>query len=139
MKFSLTILAVLLSVSIYAQIKPVNFNDCKVDRMFVSAETEPKWNCDSVGMIDFMNKYLNDKELSHVNQGRIIVGILIYEDGKTCCKSFFNLASSALSSEAIKDAVNRMPNWIPALQNGKPITFLKQHVFLIKDGKFVAN
>ena len=139
MKFTMTILATILSLSVFAQIKPVNFDDCKPDKMFVQAEKEPKWKCDSISIVDFMNKYLNDKELQNVIQGRVIVGILINEDGKTCCMSIFNLTKSDLNPIAFKEVVNKMPNWTPALQNGKPVTFLKPQVFYIQDGKFIVK
>ncbi|MDR3653948.1 MAG: hypothetical protein P4L34_13380 [Paludibacter sp.] len=139
MKFQLTILATMLSLSVFSQIKPVNFNDCTVDKMFVQAETNPTWKCDSVTMIDYMNKHVIDKELATIIQGRVIVGIMIYENGKTCCHDFFNLTKSDLNPLAFKEAVNNMPNWAPALQSGKPITFLKPQVFYIKNGKFTTN
>ena len=139
MKFQLTLLAILLSLSVYSQIKPVNFNDCNPDKMFVQAETIPTWKCDSISIIDYMNKCLNSKELGNVIQGRIIVGILIHEDGKTCCMSLFNLTKSDLNPLAFKDAVNKMPDWNPAIQNGKPVPFLKQQVFYIEHGKITTN
>lgn len=56
-KFFLTALAILIPMFATCQIVPVNFKDCIVNEMFVSAENEPIWNSDSIGMIDFMNKY----------------------------------------------------------------------------------
>jgi hypothetical protein len=135
----MTILAAMLSLSVLSQIKPVNFSDCKPDKMFVQADSVPTWKCDSITIIDFMNKNVNDKELGNVIQGRIIIGILIHQDGKTCCMSFFNLTKVDLNPLALKEAINKMPNWSPGLEKGKPITFLKQQVFYIKNGKFTAN
>lgn len=139
MKFKLTILAILMTLSVFSQIKPVNFNDCKPEKMFVEAEKAPTWKCDSMSIVEFMNYNLNDKELKNVIQGRVIVGILINENGKTCCMSFFNLTKSDLNPLAFKEVVNKMPNWTPAFQNGKPVTFLKPQVFYIQDGKFISH
>ncbi len=139
MKTTLTFLIVLIALKVNCQITPINFKDCETDQMFVSAESEPKWNCDTISMIDFMNKFINDKNLLKIDDGKILIGILIYQDGKTCCSSFANLTKVELNAESYKKIIDKMPNWIPAVQNGKKVTFLNQQLFIIKNGKFVLN
>jgi len=138
MRKLITILTVLFLI-VNCRTIPVNFKDCKTDQMFVKADTEPKWNCDSIGMIEFMNKYIIDENLNKIEEGRILVGILIYPDGKTCCHSFGNFTKAELNPEIIKEVINRMPNWFPAKQNEKEITFLKNQLFTIRKGKFIQN
>lgn len=135
----LTTMTVLIPMIATCQIVPINFKECKTDQMFVSAETEPKWNCDTISIVDFMNKFIEEKNLEKVRDGKILIGILIYPDGKTCCNSFINFTKTELVADRFKDIVNKMPNWKPAKQNGKEITFLKQQVLLIKNGKFIQN
>ena len=118
---------------------PVNFKDCKTDQMFVSAEIVPKWNCDTLSLVDYMNKFLQEKNIEKIENGKILIGILIYPDGKTCCYSFTNLTKTVLDAEKFKEIVNKMPNWTPAKQNGKVITFLKQQLLSIRNGKFILN
>jgi hypothetical protein len=90
-------------------------------------------------MIDFMNRYVMDENLNNIEDGKILIGILIYPDGKTCCHSFGNFTKTELNPEKIKEVINKMPNWIPAKQNEKEITYLKNQIFTIKKGKFVEN
>lgn len=141
MKTLLTILILGISTIIHGQnqIKPINFNDCKVDRMFVQADTVPAWSCDTIGMIDYMNKYVEDKNLKKIENGMIMIGILILPDGKTCCYTFGNLTQVELNAEKIKEVINKMPNWKPAIQNGQKVTFLKNELFKIRNGRFVLN
>jgi hypothetical protein len=132
-------IALLISVIANCQIKTINFIECKVDQMVLQAEIEPQWNCDTVGMLDFLNKYVVDKNLSKVTDGKIFIEIIIHADGKPCCSSFANLTKVELNPDAYKDAVNKMPNWTPAIQKGQKINFAKNQIFYIKNGKFVKN
>ena len=135
----LTIFSILIPIIATCQIIPTNFKDCKTDQMFVSAEIEPKWNCDTLSLVDYMNKYLDEKNIEKIENGKILIGILIYPDGKTCCHSFTNMTKTVLDAEKFKEIVNKMPNWIPAKQKGKEITYLKQQLLSIRNGKFILN
>ena len=135
----LTIFTILIPMIATCQIIPVNFKDCKTDKMFVRAETEPKWNCDTISLVDYLNKYLQVKNIEKIENGKILIGILIYPDGKTCCHSFTNMTKTVLDEEKFKEIVNKMPSWTPAKQNGKEITFLKQQLLSIRNGKFILN
>lgn len=121
------------------QFKPINFTDCKTDQMFVQAEVEPKWNNDTIGLIDYLNKFISDKNIQQVENGIIVIGILIYPDGKTCCHSFSNMTKVELDAEIYREVINKMPNWTAAIQNEEKITFLKQQVLKIKNGKFIIK
>jgi hypothetical protein len=121
--------------SINAQSLPVNFKDCEYEMFFVSADVKPEWKMETKDMTSFLNEKLKDyKELKKAN-GKIVIGILIYENGKTCCHSFTNMTKSNLDPKVFKKAVNEMPDWKPALQKDKPIIFLNQLVLNIKDGE----
>jgi hypothetical protein len=139
MKIILSFMALFIMINANSQTKPINFTDCEIEQMFVSADTEPKWSCDSIEMVDFMNKYIKDENLNLVNEGKIIIGILIYPDGKTCCFSFANLTKIELNVNNFKKVINKMPNWSPGIQKGEKITFLKQQVFKIQNGEFILN
>ena len=135
----LTIFTILIPMISTCQIIPVNFKDCKTDKMFVTAQTEPKWNCDTISLVDYMNKYLQEKNIQKIENGKILIGILIYPDGKTCCHSFINMTKTVLDAEKFKEIVNKMPNWTPAKQDGKEISYLKQQLLSIRNGKFILN
>jgi len=139
MKTLLPIIALLFPIMAISQIKPVNFNDCRIDEMFVQAEKVPIWSCDSISLIDYMNKFIDDKNLEQIVDGKIFLGIIIYPDGMTCCKSFANLTKIELDANKFKEVIDRMPKWAPAIQNGKKITFMKNQVFTIRKGKFTLN
>ena len=130
------LLITLQSTFVFGQV-PVNFNDCEYDMFFISAETNPSWKVDSITKVDYFNNYLADNnELKGVT-GKIILGILVFELGKTCCHSFFDMTNSKLKPEIFKNAVNKMPDWEPAKQKGKNIIFLFNLVLNIKNGKFI--
>jgi len=135
----LTIFTILIPMIATCQIIPVNFKDCRTDQMFVAAQTEPKWNCDTISLVDYMNKYLQEKNIEKIENGKILIGILIYPDGKTCCHSFINMTKTDLDAEKFKEIVNKMPNWTPAKQDGKEISYLKQQLLSIRNGKFILN
>ncbi len=139
MKKSLISITFLLqSILIFSQV-PENFNDCEYDMFLITAETYPKWKVDSISITDYFNSLFAGKhELKGVN-GKIYLGILILESGKTCCMSFTNLTNSNLNSDIFKTAVNNMPDWIPAKQKKTDIIFLHNLILYIEDGKFVQK
>ena len=101
---------------------------------FVTADQSPKWNNKDQTLFDYLNENLKDyKELENAN-GKIILGILIYENGKTCCHSFTNMTDKDLSPEMFKKVVNEMPDWKPGKQKDKSIIFLYHAIFNIKNG-----
>ena len=137
MKKLLFMALIFASANLFGQVKPINFDDCKTDIMFVSAEIQPQWN-DSLSIPNYLNHYF-DKHSFILNKdinGKIVLGIMIYDDGKTCCSTFFNLTKSQLNPEQFRKAVNEMHKWVPAKQNGKAIIFLKNQIVEIKDGSF---
>jgi len=114
---------------------PVNFDDCEYDMFFVSAEEKPQWRIDSKTLEDYFNNKIADNESIKSVEGKVILGILILKDGKTCCHSFTDLTTSNLDPKIFKEIVDEMPDWIPAKQNGKNIIFLNNLMIEIKDGK----
>jgi hypothetical protein len=140
MKILLTIFLFCVSANLFCQVKPVNFKECKYEMFFVTAETQPQWK-DSLSLIKYFNQYF-EKHLINLNKdvnGKIVLGIIIYEDGHTCCESFFDLTKNKLNSEQFKNAVNEMPKWLPAKQHDKEIIFLKNQIIEIKEGVFSNN
>jgi len=139
MKKILTIILFCVSASLFSQVKPVNFKECKYDMLFVSAEVQPQWK-DSLSLVTYLNHYFEKHsfQLNKEVNGKIVLGIIIYEDGHTCCESFFNLTNIHLDPEHFKNAVNEMPKWIPAKQHDKETIFLKNQIIEIKGGIFSA-
>jgi len=107
--------------------------------MFVKADAEPHWNCDSLSLIEYMNKYTKDTNIRKIKSGRIFIGILIDITGKTCCYSLLNSTGTVLDNDMMKELVNQMPDWDPAKVNKRNVKFLKQQIFYIKKGKFVSQ
>jgi len=138
MRKILTITLLLLSSAVFSQIKPVNFDGCKYDMFFVSADAQPSWKADSLNLASWLNGYFarQPEKIPVDASGRIILGIIIYEDGHTCCHSFIDLTKNKLDPEIFPRAVFQMPKWKPARQNGKPVIFLNNLVLEIKDGLF---
>jgi len=136
LRTSILALFIFHSVFVYGQV-PVNFNDCNYDMFFVSADTKPMWNVDTLSQEDYFNNYFADiDEIKGIN-GKVILGIIIFETGKTCCHSFTDMTKSNLNPEIFKDAVNDMADWVPAKQQDKEIVFLLHLVLDIENGKFI--
>ena len=135
MRIILTTIILGLTLTLTAQNIPVNFDDCEYEMFFVTADQSPEWNSKDQTLFDYLNKSLKDyKELKNAN-GKIILGILIYENGKTCCHSFTNMTDKDLSRKKFKKVVNEMPDWKPGKQKDKSIIFLYHAVLNIKNGK----
>jgi hypothetical protein len=106
---------------------------------FVTARTTPEWKEINMNLTTYLTKKLqNYNTFKNVN-GKILLGILIFENGKTCCHSFTNMTGTDLDPEVFKKIVNEMPDWKPAKQDGKPIIFLKHLVINIKDGEIISD
>ncbi len=138
MRNILIIAFILISALSFSQVKPVNFDGCKYDMFFVTADAQPAWKADSLNLASWLNRYFSrqPEKIPVEANGRIILGILIYEDGHTCCHSFIDLTKNKLDPQIFPKAVFLMPRWEPATQNGKPVIFLKNLVLEIKDGLF---
>ena len=135
MRIILTIIILGLALTLTAQNIPVNFNDCEYEMFLVTADQSPEWNNKNQTLFDYLNENLKDyKELENAN-GKIILGIIIYENGKTCCHSFTNMTDKDLSPEKFKKIVNNMPDWKSGKQKDKPIIFLYHAILNVKNGK----
>jgi hypothetical protein len=125
------------SMGTFAQTpKIINWSDCDMNNTFATIEHEAQWKGNNGSLADFFTENIHDKQLSGIKSGRVLVGILITEDGKVCCKSFANLTETELNAELFRTAANAMPDWTPATQNGHPVRFLKNIMLTIRDGKF---
>jgi len=119
--------------------KPINFADCDMNGMLIGAEKIPQWNCDSITIVQYMNKNVKDILMANVKSGKIVLCFLINADGKTCCSSFTNMTNCELNPLAFKDAINNMPNWISGKQNGYDAKCLKTLVLDIHNGQFIEK
>jgi hypothetical protein len=136
MKNALAILLVLISLGTKAQktvVVPKNF-DCNEEMFFITAETAPEIIHDSIDLPGYFNKYFeNNKRMAHFD-GKIILGILIFKDGRACCKSVSNFTDDKILSRRFKEAVYNMPAWKPATQRGNAVPFLRHTQLIFKDG-----
>ena len=138
MKILFTILIVGLTITLKAQI-PVNFDDCGSDMFFATAEQMPKWNNKSKTLEQFLeNEFKVLKNIEKAN-GEIIIGIIVDEDGSVCCKSIINTTITELDTKTIKNIIDKMPKWKPAIQNSKSIIFLHHLIIKMKDGKITIK
>lgn len=135
MKIVLTIILSISSFALNAQPVPVNFNDCEYEMFFAIADQPPEWNKPEQNIYDYLNERLNDYTIFRNAQGKIALGILIYENGKPCCHSFTNMTDWELEPEIFKNIVNDMPEWKPGKHQQKPIVFLYHILFTVRNGK----
>ncbi len=117
--------------------KAVEFNDCQVDYFLVNAQSPPEWIDENVTLNEYLKNYFKDSVILKKTKGRVIIGILILEDGKTCCKDFIDMTGKNLNAELFRDAVNSMPRWSAAKQDEKPTNYLQHFIFYIDKGTFI--
>lgn len=83
---------------------------------FVKAH--PEYELDS--LFDYFNHHLNNKSFS-ATKGKLIVAFTIDSSGAPGSVQIIQTFSEEIDSEIIK-LVKEMPNWSPALMNGKPVS-----------------
>lgn len=118
--------------------KPVNFGDCERTGLTQQPEKEAAWKSESQSVAEFLNKTVKDKQLKKAKKGKVVIAVIVLPNGKPCCSFFVNLTNRELNPYAFKDAVNAMPDWTPAMQEGKEVKSMKMLVFDVqKKGKLV--
>lgn len=130
-------------INIYAEDRCLQLSSKKNDGRFIFSETTKKhftdyfrylvgWdelkNCDSPRFLrgeEGLKKYLADNKFLIASDNEeadtIIVSLIISEDG-TPLQPTIEISSKYLSEKKILDLCGKMPKWVPAYQDGKPIT-----------------
>ena len=135
-KISIFALLLIASFNLKGQFQPINF-PCPYEKFFINVEEPPVWNSSETKLVDYLNNYCK-KELIDLKgaNGKILVGIIIYETGTVCCNSFTNMTGTELSSVDIQKIFNEMPKWKPGKHNGKEKIVLKYLILELKAGEF---
>jgi len=143
----LLVFCILASLQVIAQntapnlnLKPIKFGDCEMSDISTKPEKAPAWKSQSESIADYLNKNIKDKQLKKAKKGKVVIAVIILPNGKPCCSSFLNLTNRELNPYAFKDAVNGMPDWTPAMQEGKEVKSIKMIVLDVqKKGKLVLT
>ena len=131
-KLILTCIGIFITNFSFAQsIKPLHINGCntKVEH-FVVAETSPTWKSDQISFNDYMKNFLTASPKMKRLLGDVLLGIMVYANGEVCLNTFLDINEAGFIPEEFKIAINQMPQWNPATQNGKPVNF--NHMMLVK-------
>ncbi|MCT4637830.1 MAG: hypothetical protein N4A72_08980 [Bacteroidales bacterium] len=139
MKNFLITLFLLIGAKSFAQVSIENFNDCKVETFYAVADDRPEFDNSGQDIYDYLNQKFSDTKLLKGIDGSISIGILIFNNGKTCCKSIANMTESEIDSEAIRKIINEMPDWSPAKSNEKAVTFLYTLSLKIEGGRVIKK
>ncbi|MBP6661012.1 MAG: hypothetical protein KA174_10025 [Chitinophagales bacterium] len=124
---------VLLATKLYGQ-TPVNFDECKTDEFYVSVEQQPLWADTSKTIKEYFFQYFEVNHSLESANGKIVLNILIYSSGQPCCRAFTDMNKTGLNPQIFKDAVNKMPLWIPAKQKNREVPFMYMVLLQLKDG-----
>ena len=130
-------------VNIYAEDRCLQLSSKKNDGRFIFSETTKKhftdyfrhlvgWddlkNCDSPRFLrgeEGLKKYLADNKFLIASDNEkadtIMVSLIISEDGSPL-QPTIEKSSKYLSEKKLLDLCGKMPKWVPAYQDGKPIT-----------------
>jgi hypothetical protein len=138
MRTTIILFLFLLSLTCNSQSLPVNFDDCETKMFFTSVDEKPTFNKDSLDAFGYFNQYFKKEKQLEDFSGMVMVGIIIFEDGKPCCKTFINMTSEDIKPELFQKAVNDMPYWNPAKQKSKAVTFLMQLPLNFKNGQIIS-
>jgi len=136
MRNNLFLIFIFLATKQFAQ-APVNFNECKADPFFVTAEQKPTWGDSTITIKEYLFNYFKNVKSLGKTSGKIMLGILISESGQPCCHSFSDISKTGIDPQEFRNAINKMPTWKPAKQTNKPVAFLYQTIIEIKKGKIV--
>ncbi len=135
-KTSIFVLLLIASFNLKGQFQPITFT-CPYEQFFMNIEEPPAWNSKEVKLLDYLNNYCKKEfiDLKGAN-GKILVGIMIYETGTVCCNSFTNMTGTAISPNDIQKMFNEMPKWKPGKHYGKELLVLKYLILELKAGEF---
>jgi hypothetical protein len=122
----------------------VHYGDCEIGGriidtclIFDGTENCPHWICDSLSIVQYMNKNVKDDLLAVIKTGKIAFELIIFDDGRTCCSSITSLINSEISIDSYRDAINKMPKWIPIIKNGIKTECKISLILDIQNGKFI--
>jgi len=139
MKNFLLVLLIILEFSSFGQVAIENFNDCNEKIFFVTVEEKPEFNNEGQDLYEYLSVKFEELELLKKCNGKILIGILIFENGETCCKSFANMTNEKINSAEIKKIIDNMPKWKPAIQRGKAVNFVHHQLFKVSNGTIEQN
>ena len=124
----------------------VHYGDCEIGGsiidtclIFDGRENLPQWICDSLSIVQYMNRNVKDDLLAVIKTGKIAFEIIIFDDGRTCCSSISNLTNFELTLDTYQSAINSMPLWNPIKKDGISTQCKISVTLEIHNGKFVDN
>lgn len=82
MKSILTFSLALFTIGSFAQSTIKNFTDCEVEMFFVSADTKPQFDHSGQDIFGYLSPIFKEKAVLNKANGKILLGILVYENGK---------------------------------------------------------
>ncbi|NLL29180.1 MAG: hypothetical protein GX259_10325 [Bacteroidales bacterium] len=125
--------------SIFSQNIPINFDECKYDMFFIQLEEQPQWGLTDTTIVDYFNYYFEKAKINLKSEtGKMMIGIIIYENGRPCIHSFMNMTSIKIKTDEIKKLIYEMPYWLPGKNKGEPVVVLKNLLIEFKEGKLLS-
>lgn len=111
-----------------------DFDDCNIKcPCFVKAEKAPSFDLMQNG--NFLKEL---EEKIKEAEGSIEFRILVDSSGKVCCTNIYN-NTSAVKSADLREMVNQMTYWKPALQNGYKVACYTRLFINISNSKLTAT
>jgi len=108
----------LFSLSFFRHTSAQIYKDCpKLYPLFIKVEHPAQFNG---SLTEYFRSHLNDDTYFRCIK---LVRTVIDTNGKSCCAEIINNFSD-LSSDKIRIAVNSMPGWTPAKQNGYIVNYI---------------
>lgn len=135
------ILVILLLTTSFIQLQSQNVFpekfDCNVD-VFGLDWGEQKAEVDIKNFLDYLMESINQKHLVKLD-GVINIQIIVDTLGNPCCKSILNNSNIRTNKLKLVQIINSMPNWSPAIQEGKKVNSSIQMALIFKDSKLTLQ
>lgn len=114
---------ILLLIFCLISLTPSYGQDCDLPGGFCvdCGEVKAAWK-GKESLTDYFRHNIKSKDVTSIH-GPLVIQLLIDSAGNVCCKSFSNNTKFELSEPMLADfrrVVNNMPQWSPAIDNGKP-------------------
>ena len=111
-----------------------DFDDCNIKcPCFVKAEKSPSF--DLMQNVNFLETL--DKKVKEID-GSIELRILVDSSGKACCTNIYNNTSTIKSAD-LRELVNQMTHWNPAVQNGYKVVCYTRLYIKFTNSKLTAT
>lgn len=130
---SLFILLFILSTS--SRCQQVRFNECpSFETIFTKTEIPPSCKSGSDSLKLYFQENIKKIGLKRAT-GTLTITLIIDRIGHPCLNRYDNQTSASVNDDELINLIRKMPEWVPAFQNGRQVISYASFDLKINDGK----